>query len=130
MVELLAGAALRRGMRCAVAVQVTFIGGQPLEPSAGLAIPQKVLPWRAGAREAAGSVDALVGTGLREPLALIYVCPQYKERPAPGKGEAKVIKKRKIKVREKGEIKGIIKGMQAMKTEEKDEGEGMRKGIS
>lgn len=85
VVELLVGAALRRRLRCAVAERVTFIAGQTLQTSAGFAVTQQVAPWRAGALEAARGVDALVGTGLREPLTLIYVCPQHKERPAPGK---------------------------------------------
>lgn len=64
MVEPLAGAALRRGLRRAIAVRVTFIAGQAFQPSAGLAVPQQVAPRWAGALEAARSVDALVGTGL------------------------------------------------------------------
>lgn len=86
MVQPLVEAALRRGLRRAVAVRVTLIAGQPLEPSAGLAVTQQVASRWAGALVAAGSVDALVGARLWKPLTLIYVCPQYKERPAPRKG--------------------------------------------
>lgn len=75
------------GLRCSIAVRVTFVAGQTLEPSAGLAVSEQVAPWWAGALEAARHVDALVGTGLRKPLTLIYVCSRYKERPAPGAEE-------------------------------------------
>ena len=83
VVELSVGAVIVGRLRCAVAVRVTFIGGQTLQTGAGFAITQQLAPRRAGALEAAGGVDALVGTGLRVPFTLIYVCPQHKERPAP-----------------------------------------------
>lgn len=86
VVEHLAGAAAGGGLRCAVTVRVTFVAGQPLKPSAGLAVPQQMAPQRAGALEAAGSVDALVGARLRKPLTFIYICPRHRERPAPRKG--------------------------------------------
>ncbi|PWA21192.1 hypothetical protein CCH79_00009429 [Gambusia affinis] len=59
-------------------------GSLTLQPSAGLAISQQVASRWAGALETTRSVDTLKGTGLRELLTLIYVCPQCKERPAPG----------------------------------------------
>lgn len=86
VVKSLVGAPVGGGLRRAVAVRITLIGGQPLQPGAGFAIAQQVAPRRAGALEAARSVDAPVGTGLRKPLTLIYVCPQREERPAPEEG--------------------------------------------
>lgn len=59
-------------------------------------------PRRAGALVAAGAVDALVGAGLRQPLTLINVCPQHRDRPAPGKDERTEEREEGRKEEEKG----------------------------
>lgn len=87
VVQPLVRALFSGGLRCSIAVRITFVAGQTLEPSAGLAVSKQVVPRWAGALEAARHVDALVGTGLWKPRALIYVCSQHKERPAPGTEE-------------------------------------------
>lgn len=85
VVESLVGAAVGGRLGRPVAVRVTLEAGQALQTGAGLAIAQQVAPWRAGALVATGRVEAPVGAGLRQPLTLINVCPQRKDRPAPGK---------------------------------------------
>lgn len=95
-------------------------------------------PRRAGALEAARRVDALVGTGLRKPLALIYVCPQHKETPAPGKDKEgretgkKDGRKKRYKNNAEGKkgrnMKRTNEKVQATKIEEKDEDEGGERG--
>lgn len=84
VVESLVGAAVGGGLRRPVAVRVTLEAGQTLQAGAGLAVAQQVAPWRAGALVATGRVEAPVGAGLRQPLALINICPQREDRPAPG----------------------------------------------
>lgn len=85
VVQPLVGAPVRGRLGCPVAVRVTLVAGQTLQTGAGLAIAQQVAPRRTGALVATGRVEALVGAGLRQPLALINVCPQRKDRPAPGR---------------------------------------------
>lgn len=63
---------------------MTLIAAQTLQSGAGLAVAQQVAPRWAGALEATRSVDAPVGTGLWQLPTLINVCPQHRERPAPG----------------------------------------------
>lgn len=85
VVQSLVGAAVRGCLGRPVAVRVTLVAGQTLQTGAGLAVAQQVAPRRAGALVATGRVEAPVGAGLWQQLALINVCPQRKDRPAPGK---------------------------------------------
>lgn len=138
VVQSLVGAAVGGRLGRPVAVRVTLVAGQTLQTGAGLAVAQQVAPRRAGALVATGRVEAAVGAGLRQPLALINVCPQRKDRPAPGKrredGRQEGEKKRVEGDGEEG-VDGwkkkqnkTDKVVQAVKREEGHENEGRRGG--
>lgn len=136
VVQSLVGAAVGGRLGRPVAVRVTLVAGQTLQTGAGLAVAQQVAPRRAGALVATGRVEAPVGAGLRQPLALINVCPQRKDRPAPGKrredGRQEGEKKRMEDDGEEGvdewKKKKTDKVVQAVKREEGHENEGRRGG--